>query len=239
MRPGEDEVGAALRLLGRIRRLYGPRFFDVVLADAAFSEGPFWTAVRKMGWGVITVLKQERYEVWQEAQQLTAGQTGQRFSPSTNRHVELWEVKDLRFTDTYTKETVRVVRSREKGCQVRQRAGVKRPEPYDHQWCWLISSDLDDLPPKQVWTIGHGRWTIENNAFCELTQHWNLEHCAHHDPVAIEALLLILVLAFNLFRAFAQLCGKAWRAGQVTLQELRRQLDLAMTTDHEVLLWSG
>ena len=92
---------------------------------------------------------------------------------------------------------------------------------------------------KTIWTVGHGRWKIENNAFGELTQHWNLEHCAHHDPVAIEALLLILVLAFNLFRAFAQLCGKAWRAGQVTMQEIRRQLDLAMTTDNEVLLWSG
>jgi hypothetical protein len=239
VRPGEDEVGAALRLLGRIRRLYGPRFFDVVLADAGFSEGPFWTAVRKMGWGVITVLKQERYEVWQEAQQLSQGRSGETFSPSTNEHVELWEVKDLRFTDTYQKETVRVVRSRETGSEVRQRGGVRKPEPYDHQWCWLASSDLDGLPKKMVWSIGHGRWKIENNAFCELTQHWNLEHCAHHDPVAIEALLLIRVLAFNLFRAFAQLCGKAWRAGRVTLQEVRRQLDLAMTTDNEVLLWSG
>lgn len=239
VRPGEDEVGASLRLLGRIRRLYGPRFFDVVLADAGFSEGPFWTAVRKMGWGVITVLKQERYEVWQEAQQLSRGRPGGKFSPATNEHVELWEVKDLRFTDTYQKETVRVVRSRETGFEVRQRGGERKPEPYDNQWCWLASRNLDWLPMQTVWAIGHARWNIENNAFDELTQHWNLEHCAHHDPVAIEALLLILVMAFNLFRAFAQLCGKAWRAGRETMQEIRRQLDLAMTTDNEVLLWSG
>lgn len=239
LRPGENEVGATLRLLGRIRRLYGPRFFDVVLADAAFSEGPFWTAVRKLGWGVITVLKQERYEVWQEAQQLSLGRAGKTFSPSTNQHLELWEVKDLRFTDTYQKETVRVVRSRETGFEVRQRGGERKPEPYDNQWCWLASNDLDGIPVEAIWAIGHGRWKIENNAFGELTQHWNLEHCAHHDPVAIQALLLILVLAFNLFRAFAQLCGKAWRAGQATMQEMRRQLDLAMTTDREILLWSG
>jgi hypothetical protein len=32
--PGEEEGTAALRLLGRIRRLYGPRFFDGVSFDA-------------------------------------------------------------------------------------------------------------------------------------------------------------------------------------------------------------
>ncbi|HUC84841.1 MAG TPA: hypothetical protein VL970_06595, partial [Candidatus Acidoferrales bacterium] len=34
VRPGEDECAAALRLLGRLRRLYGPRFFNGITADA-------------------------------------------------------------------------------------------------------------------------------------------------------------------------------------------------------------
>ena len=34
IRPGEDECAAALRLLGRVRRLYGPRFFDGITVDA-------------------------------------------------------------------------------------------------------------------------------------------------------------------------------------------------------------
>ena len=37
VRPGEEEAQAALRMLGRMRRLYGPRFFDVVSVDAWYA----------------------------------------------------------------------------------------------------------------------------------------------------------------------------------------------------------
>ena len=66
IRPGEDEAAAALRMLGRMRRLYGVRFFDAVTVDAWYTKGPFILAVEKLGWGVISVLKQERYEIYQE-----------------------------------------------------------------------------------------------------------------------------------------------------------------------------
>ncbi len=38
IRPGEDESAAALRLLGRMRRLYGPRFFDAITVDAWYTR---------------------------------------------------------------------------------------------------------------------------------------------------------------------------------------------------------
>jgi hypothetical protein len=34
LRPGEGEDTAALRLLSRLPRLYGSRFFDILLLDA-------------------------------------------------------------------------------------------------------------------------------------------------------------------------------------------------------------
>jgi hypothetical protein len=77
MRPGEDEAAAALRMLGRMRRLYGPRFFDVLTVDAWYATGPFLRAVQKLGWGVVSVLKQERYEIYQEATALSREQTPQ------------------------------------------------------------------------------------------------------------------------------------------------------------------
>ncbi len=53
IRPGEEEAQAALRLLGRIRRLYGVRFFDVVTIDGWYVQGPFLKAVEKLGWAWI------------------------------------------------------------------------------------------------------------------------------------------------------------------------------------------
>jgi len=67
IRPGEGEAEAALRLLGRIRRVYGVRFFDAVTIDSWYVQGPFLQAVEKLGWEWIVVLKQERMEVFQEA----------------------------------------------------------------------------------------------------------------------------------------------------------------------------
>jgi hypothetical protein len=67
IRPGEAEAEAALRLLGRIRRVYGVRFFDAVTIDAWYVQGPLVKAVKKLGWMWLVVLKQERMEVFQEA----------------------------------------------------------------------------------------------------------------------------------------------------------------------------
>ena len=74
IRPGEGEAEAALRLLGRIRRVYGVRFFDAVTVDSWYVQGPFLKAVEKLGWQWVVVLKQERMEVFQEARALSAGQ---------------------------------------------------------------------------------------------------------------------------------------------------------------------
>lgn len=238
-REGEDEVAAALRLLQRVREHYGPRFFDVVAVDAGFAEGPFIRQVETMGWSVVSVLKQERYEIWQEAQRLTAGQLPlERWGKPTQEQVELWEVKALPFTDSHG-GTMRVVRSREQGLEVKQVAGKRQRIGYERNWCWLASKELDPYAAKTIWAIGHARWKIENNAFNELTQHWQLEHCTHHHPVAIAAWLLIVIWAFNLFHAYAILCAKSLRFGKTTLQELRRRIDLAMSTDQAVLFFSG
>ncbi len=63
MRQGEEECAAALRLLRRMHQKYGARFFDVVVVDSWYANGPFLkTVVEELGWPVIAVLKQERYE---------------------------------------------------------------------------------------------------------------------------------------------------------------------------------
>ena len=78
MRPGEEECAAALRLLRRMRRSYGPRFFDLVVVDSWYTNGPFLKAVvKELGWPVVAALKQERYEIYQEALALTRGEPAQ------------------------------------------------------------------------------------------------------------------------------------------------------------------
>ena len=238
IRPGEDEAAAALRLLGRMRRLYGPRFFDVVTVDAWYTKTPFFRAVRRLGWGVVSVLKQERFTAYQEASTLAAADPAQTFT-SEDRQITLREVRDLTLAEE-GHEPVRVVLADEEWIQTNRIAGRTVRTPMKSHWRWTASPELDGYPKQVIWRMGHHRWTIENHVFNELTQHYHLEHCPHHHPVAIIAWLLILTLAFNLFEVFVRLHGKLWRRGQDTLQDLAKRLDRSLEHPDELTpLWSG
>jgi hypothetical protein len=227
MRPGEEECATALRLLRRLRQTYGPRFFDVVAVDSWYTNGPFLkTVVEELGWPVVAVLKQERYEIHREALALTAGPPAQvvaRGEGPEKRRVEIWDVPALRFSDTYT-DPVRVVRARECWTERTRQGGEWKTVAKEQTWIWVVAGELDVYDGAAIRDFGHLRWKIENNAFGELTQHWHLTHCAHHKPVAVLALLWIKIIAFTLFHAFAIVHGQLFRLGKVTLQELRKRI---------------
>lgn len=242
MRPGEEECAAALRLLRRMRKHYGPRFLDLVVVDAWYTNGPFLkTVVAELGWPVVAVLKQERRDLYKEALALTAGPPAQgveRGEGPNQRRVEIWDIRELRFTDTYT-DPVRVVRVRERW-QERTRQGKKwKTVEKEQTWIWVVAGDLDGYDGAAIRDFGHLRWKIENNAFCELTQHWHLTHVAHHKPVAVLALLWIKIIAFTLFHAFAICHGKLFRLGKVTLQELRKRIYRSLLCGWPIRCFSG
>ncbi len=239
MRQGEEECAGALRLLRRMRQKYGPRFFDLVVVDSWYAGGPFLkTVAEELGWPVIAVLKQERFEVHQEALALTRGQKPTEVVERDGRRVEIWNVPSLRFSDTYP-GPVRVVKVRERWTQRRRVGQEWVHEQKEQNWIWVVTGDLDGYEGAAIRDIGHLRWKIENNAFGELTQHWHLTHCAHHHPVAVVALLWIKILAFTLFHAFAILHGKLFRLGKATFNELRKQIYRSLLCGWPVQFLSG
>lgn len=242
MCPGEEECTAALRLLRRMRKKYGPRFFDLVVVDAWYTNGPFLkTVVEELGWPVVAVLKQERRDIYQEALALTAGKPAQvveRGEGPNQRRVEIWDVPALRFSDTYT-DPVRVVRVRERWQERTQRGKEWKNVEKEQTWIWVVAGQLDGYDGAAIRDFGHLRWKIENNAFCELTQHWHLTHVAHHKPVAVLALLWIKIIAFTLFHAFAICHGKLFRLGKVTLEELRKRIYRSLLCGWPIRCFSG
>jgi hypothetical protein len=242
MHPGEEECAAALRRLRRMRKKYGPRFFDLVVVDSWYTNGPFLkTVAEELGWPVIAVLKQERYEIYQEALALTQGEPTQvveRGEEPNQRRVEIWDVPALRLSDTYT-DPVRVVRVRERWTERKQQGKAWKTVEKEQTWIWVVAGDLDAYDGAAIRDFGHLRWKIENNAFGELTQHWPLTHCAHHKPVAVLALLWIKIIAFTLFHAFAIVQGKLFRWGKVTLQELRKRIYRSLLCGWPIRCFSG
>jgi hypothetical protein len=236
--PAEDECAAALRMLGRMRRLYGPRFFDAVTVDAWYTKTPFVRAVRRLGWAVISVLKQERFTVYQEATALSAAHPPITLT-SEDRQIALRDIGHLTLAEGGD-QPIRVVLSDEQWIETKRIAGRRVRTPRHSHWRWIATPELDGYPAQAIWRAGHQRWGVENHAFNELTQHYHLTHCPHHHPTAVVAWLLILVLAFNLFELFVRVHGKLWQQGKVTLQDLAHRLDRGLEHPEQLQpLWSG
>ncbi len=239
MRQGEEECAAALRLLRRLRQRYGPRFFDVVVVDSWYANGPFLkTVVEELGWPIIAVLKQERYDIYQEVLALTRGAKPTQQMEREGRQVAIWDLGSLRFSDRYT-DPVRVVRVRETWTERQRVAGAWKEREKEQHWIWVVAGDLDGHDGDTIRDIGHLRWKIENNAFGELTQSWHLTHCSHHHPTAVVALLWIKIIAFTLVHAFAILHGKTFRLGLTTLNEIRKQLYRSLLCGQPIPFFSG
>jgi len=73
---------------------------------------------------------------------------------------------------------------------------------YTSDWTWATTLPISLVPTSRAVAFGHQRWNIENHGFNELVNGWHADHIYKHDPNAIECLLLIAFLAYNLFNAF-------------------------------------
>jgi hypothetical protein len=67
--------------------------------------------------------------------------------------------------------------------------------------------------------------------FNELTQRYHLEHCYHHHPAAMLAQLLILLLGFTLFNAYAVLHSQSIRLEKLSFKALAQALNLGLEAD--------
>jgi hypothetical protein len=211
----------------------------VITVDAWYTKSPFIRAVQKLGWKVVAVLKQREYEAYGEADALRP-QAAQETLEVEGRWVALREVRDVHLTQN-NPDTLRVVLSDEQWEQRRRRGQTWQHVPRQSHWRWVATGDLDHVPARGIWQMGHGRWGVENQTFNRLTRDYHLGHCYHHHPVAIWAWLLITLLAVNLTTLFV----RHWMAPRAepgfSVSDFIKQLyaNLEWETDWEHCLDSG
>lgn len=217
-RPGEDEVAAALRLLERVARRF-PRAFDVVVADALYTRTAFFQRVRAMGKHVITVLKHEEWALTKEVEDLSRELAAQEMVLGGKR-VRCWDVGDLPWPGY--EGTVRAVRTEETGSVRRQL--TKTAEETHGSWIWLTDMTASQAPARTIAMLGHGRWAIENQGFNEAVNAWHMDHVYRHEPRAMEIMLLLVMLAFDLLHLFYDRNLKPALRKRVSLQHVGREV---------------
>ena len=191
--PQEGEVVAARRLLARIVANY-PRLIDVLTADALYLEAPFIRLALNAGKHVVIVMKQEKRELFQDADQLRAI-TEPRVLHDGPHTTRLWDISQLSSFSTLGL-AVRVVWAEESTVIRKLVGGKPQQELSASRWVWVSDLPAAIVPASKIQQWGHARWDLENRGFNELVNLWHMDHCFIHDTNAMEALLLILALAF-------------------------------------------
>ncbi|HEV8700046.1 MAG TPA: hypothetical protein VGV60_02105 [Candidatus Polarisedimenticolia bacterium] len=155
IRPGEGEVAAARRLLKRILHQHA-RLIDVISADALYLEAPFLEPILDAGKHVVIVMKQERRELFQDAEQLKCLVAPQVLveGPKTTR---LWDLSNLS-TFTTLRRTVRVVWAEEQTRQRKMVGGSLTDVLEEKTWVWVTDLLAATVLPTKIQRWGHDRW---------------------------------------------------------------------------------
>jgi hypothetical protein len=233
--PGEGEVPAARRLLRRILRQHS-RLIDVISADALYLEAPFLEQVLDAGKHVVIVMKQERRDLFQDAERLRTLVAPQLLvdGPRTTR---LWDIPNLSSFTTLDR-AVRVVWAEE---QTRKRkiVGGKLTDILEEKtWVWVTDLPCTTVPPTKIQRWGHDRWDLENRGFNELVTLWHMDHYFIHDITAIETLLLTLAIAFLTTYLFHQRNLKAPARRHLTRLALAARMADDLTLIGGASAWS-
>lgn len=195
---GENEVASAKRLVGRMCQQYR-RFFDVVVADALYMEGPFINFCLDRGKDVIVVLKDNYASLIQDAQGLFDQMEPDQWTVE-GKQVKVWDVEG--FQTQSVQVPLRVLHAIETHTEKVWEKGRRVEKHVTKHWWWACTIPKTRLRTRQLWTIGHSRWQSENNIFNTLGQHWALNHCYKHEPKAMVNFVLMLFVAFTLAQCF-------------------------------------
>jgi hypothetical protein len=189
----EGELTAGRRLIDWLYQTYGG-FIDAIVGDALYANGPLMTELTHYGYGGFLVLKKEKDEPFKEALKLweIEGPCENCENPQSKERVQFYEVDNLETLDSY------------KGRIRATRAEVTKPDQEEPTtWCFaIIGERARQISRSTALRIIRARWHIENTAFNQWTQYWNLAHVFRHGQNALSAVLLLWALAFNLLQFF-------------------------------------
>jgi hypothetical protein len=189
----EGELTAGRRLIDSLHATYGG-FIDAFVCDALYANGPVMTQLENYGYGGFLVLKKEKNEPLKEALSLwqIEGRCETYDNPDRKEQVEFWDVDEVETLDTYAGK-VRAIR-----------AVVTKPDQEEPTtWCFaILGKRARQVGRRTALQIIRARWHIENTAFNQWIRYWNFGHVFRHTQNALQAVLLLWTLAFNLLQLF-------------------------------------
>lgn len=199
------ELPASHILLHRLVQHLGKRFVDLLLLDNLYVSQYFindcikadlhpFIKLKTAEEDSLNVLKDARRRIRQGKAELVEGVDARR-----KVRDQVWRVEGLSFEGVEVPLTAAFVREE------------KLDDPLEVKTFWTLTTH-PELSALQMRELGHLRWEIENRGFKMLNEMTHSKHGWIRDAHGMEALVLCMMVVFDLLRAFA---AGVWKALKV------------------------
>jgi hypothetical protein len=215
--PGENEIAASQRALGRVVAQLGRRFADYVVADGYYAGAPFLRQLTAWGLPAVVRLKDNLPALAAAAQQRFATQPPSEEMRRGADRIELWDASDFDPWEGLDWTTVRVLRYRQ-----------HKPDGQVIEAYWLTNLRFKRVGSGQLYDMAKSRWEIENQGFNDAKNRYGLAHIAHHQSKSLVVRWLLLLLALTVERLYRLRYLHRGRRPPCTAIEFVRQLRLSL-----------
>ena len=208
LRPGDNELKAAYRLMIKLGRLYGQQI-DILVADALYDGEPFRALCRKLGYHWVTRQRNEGIDPGRSFRNALAKRDPELQGPDvrylerhSHRSYEVWEEASEGYRFIYARRTTPPpARTVSEGAQQK---GAEARKPAVHQGACMTNLPADTAPAVAVAMVMEARWGIENTGFHELATAWKLDrpYVHAHRSVAVTVILILAFVAYNAVQSF-------------------------------------
>jgi len=198
--PEEGELSSSYRLIDRVCRNY-PKAFEAVAGDGLYLNGATFKLLQSHGKYAAAVLKDERRYLYEEAISLCQITDPVVFEEQ-NTIYKVWDHTISGLWDSYDKP-VRVIKSEETKTARHRSKELGKWDIQEEKAEWMWVTNLPSVVGlKNIVSICHSRWQIENKCFNEIVSTWNADHIYRHNQNAITCFILFLFIALNIFNIF-------------------------------------
>lgn len=191
----EGEQTGAKRLVKKLYKQYH-HFADVVVVDALYLSNPFISLMYSLGIDVVIRMKDERFEIMKDAIELFQKQDPEHIWKTTKGsltiQIQAWKASGMYWRNLEIPLCIYLFK--EKISKSNGKEDIKD--------VWVVTTMDQERHHETIWEIMHKRWDIENCGFHQLKTRCNTDHCFVHDATAIEAILMLTIIAFNLLQLY-------------------------------------